>query len=119
MSGRILADLGSNVVKVNPPVGEPDRLHPPFVGDVENSERSIPWLAANVNKRGITCDLGSPEGRALFARLAAGRRIAIVSSSPGPLRGHGLHPALPVPLVVANAPAAPERPLAGRPGTDP
>src|SRR2546423_9527152 len=64
--GRILADLGADVVKVEPPGGEADRVQPPFVGDVENSERSIPWLAANVNKRGVTCDLASSEGRALF-----------------------------------------------------
>ena len=62
--GRIMADLGADVVKVEPPGGEPDRMQPPFVGDVENSARSIPWLAANVNKRGITCDLTSAEGRA-------------------------------------------------------
>jgi len=40
--GRILADLGADVVKVEPPEGEADRLQPPFVDDVENSERSIP-----------------------------------------------------------------------------
>src|ERR1700704_4537659 len=55
--GRILADLGADVVKVEPPGGEADRLRPPFIGDIETAERSIPWLAANVNKRGITCDL--------------------------------------------------------------
>src|SRR5947209_15920580 len=59
--GRILADLGADVVKVEPPGGEPDRLQPPFVG-LENAERSIPWIAANVNKRSVTCDLTSPEG---------------------------------------------------------
>src|SRR5256885_3601358 len=82
--GRVLADLGADVVKVEPPGGEADRLQPPFVGDIENSERSIPWLAANVNKRGITCDLGSPEGRALVARLAAGARTRLPSSGARP-----------------------------------
>ena len=67
--GRILADLGADVVKVEPPGGEPDRLVPPFVGDIENAERSIPWLAANVNKRGITCDLGSEDGRRIFQSI--------------------------------------------------
>src|SRR5256714_13741874 len=88
--GRILADLGADVVKIEPPGGEADRMQPPFVGDVENSERSIPWLAANVNKRGITCDLGSPDGRALFAKLAATARIVIESFAPGRLRELGL-----------------------------
>src|SRR5438270_963969 len=75
--GRILADLGADVVKVEPPGGEADRVQPPFVGDVENSERSIPWLAANVNKRGVTCDLASSDGRALFSRLVATARIVV------------------------------------------
>src|SRR5205807_7665820 len=73
--GRILADLGADVVKVEPPGGEPDRLQPPFVGDVSNNKRSIPCLAANVNKRGVTLNLGSSHGRPPFPRLAGTPRV--------------------------------------------
>jgi crotonobetainyl-CoA:carnitine CoA-transferase CaiB-like acyl-CoA transferase len=105
-------------VKVEPPGGEPDRLQPPFVGDVENSERSIPWLAANVNKRGITCDLGSEEGRAVFARLAASARIVVESFPPGLLHELGLDDALRDAIVVSITPYGQDGPLAAVPGSD-
>jgi crotonobetainyl-CoA:carnitine CoA-transferase CaiB-like acyl-CoA transferase len=116
--GRILADLGADVVKVEPPGGEGDRLQPPFVDDVENSERSIPWLAANVNKRGVTCDLASPDGRALFARLAASARIVVESFAPGRLGELGLAEALRDAIVVSITPYGQDGPLARVPGSD-
>jgi crotonobetainyl-CoA:carnitine CoA-transferase CaiB-like acyl-CoA transferase len=116
--GRILADLGADVVKVEPPGGEADRLQPPFVDGVENSEWSIPWLAANVNKRGVTCDLGSRDGRALFARLSATARIVVESFAPGRLRELGLDLVLRDTIVVSITPYGQDGPLAGVPGSD-
>ena len=116
--GRILADLGADVVKVEPPGGEADRLQPPFIGGVENAERSIPWLAANVNKRGVTLELGSPEGRALFTRLAATARIVVESWAPGRLRALGLEDALAGAIVVSLTPYGQDGPLAGVPASD-
>jgi benzylsuccinate CoA-transferase BbsE subunit len=116
--GRILADLGADVVKVEPPLGEADRLRRPFVGDVENSERSIPWLAANVNKRGVTCDLGSTDGRALFTRLAAAARIVVESFAPGRLRELGFDEVLRDTIVVSITPYGEDGPLAGVLGSD-
>jgi crotonobetainyl-CoA:carnitine CoA-transferase CaiB-like acyl-CoA transferase len=116
--GRILADLGADVVKVEPPGGEADRLQPPFVGDVENGERSIPWLAANVNKRGVTCDLRSMDGRALFARLAATARIVVESFAPGRLRDLGLEDTLRDTILVSITPFGQDGPLASVPGSD-
>jgi benzylsuccinate CoA-transferase BbsE subunit len=116
--GRILADLGADVVKVEPPGGEADRLQPPFVGDVENSERSIPWLAANVNKRGVTCDLGSSDGRALFARLATSARIVVESFAPARLNELGLDELLRGAVVVSITPYGQDGPLAGVAGSD-
>jgi len=116
--GRILADLGADVVKVEPPGGEADRLQPPFVGDVENRERSIPWLAANVNKRGATCDLGSVDGRALFGRLAAKARIVVESFPPGRLAELGLNELLRDAIVVSITPYGQDGPLARVPASD-
>lgn len=118
MCGRILADLGADVVKVEPPGGEADRLQPPFVGDLENGERSIPWLAANVNKRGVTCDLESPDGRALFARLTSTARIVVESFAPGRLRELGLEEALRDTIVVSITPYGQDGPLARVDGSD-
>jgi len=105
-------------VKVEPPGGEPDRLVPPFVGDVENAERSIPWLAANVNKRGITCDLASADGRAAFARLASSARVVVESFPPGLVRELGLDEALRDAIVVSITPYGQDGPLAGVAGSD-
>jgi len=116
--GRILADLGADVVKIEPPGGESDRLQPPFIGDVANSERSIPWLAANVNKRGVTCDLRSPEGQALFARLAAAARVVVESFPPGRLSELGLDQVLRDTIVVSITPYGQDGPLAAVPGSD-
>src|SRR5579862_5431985 len=69
--GRILADIGADVIKVEPPGGDAGRRVPPFAGDEPGLDRSLTWLAGNVNKRGITCDLGSAEGRQRFEQLAA------------------------------------------------
>jgi benzylsuccinate CoA-transferase BbsE subunit len=118
MCGRILADLGADVVKVEPPGGEADRLQPPFVGDIEDGGRSIPWLAANVNKRGITCDLTSPEGRGLFARLAAQARIVVESFTPGRLGELDLVDVLRDAIVVSITPYGQDGPLATVPGSD-
>jgi crotonobetainyl-CoA:carnitine CoA-transferase CaiB-like acyl-CoA transferase len=116
--GRILADLGADVVKVEPPGGEPDRLQPPFIGDIEDGERSIPWIAANVNKRGVTCDLTSAEGRRLFGRLASSARIVVESFAPGRLRELGLEAAIGDAIVVSITPYGQDGPLAGVPGSD-
>src|SRR2546423_3773070 len=116
--GRILADLGADVVKVEPPGGEADRMQPPFIGDLENSARSIPWLAANVNKRGVTCDLKSAEGRALFARLAATARIVVESFAPGRLAELGLGDILRDTVVVSITPFGQDGPLADIPASD-
>ena len=116
--GRILADLGADVVKVEPPGGEADRLRPPFIGGVEHAERSIPWLSANVNKRGITLDLGSADGRRLFEKLAGTARIVVDSAAPGRLSALGLEPALGRAIVVSITPYGQDGPLAAAPASD-
>ncbi len=57
LAGRILADLGADVVVVEPPAGSPGRRLAPFLDDKPGIERSLTWHALNYNKRGITLDL--------------------------------------------------------------
>jgi crotonobetainyl-CoA:carnitine CoA-transferase CaiB-like acyl-CoA transferase len=90
LCGRILADLGADVIKVEPPGGDPGRRVPPFADDRPEPDRSLAWLANNVNKRGITCDLRLPSGQAIFRRLAEGTDVVVETFPPGELDECGL-----------------------------
>jgi crotonobetainyl-CoA:carnitine CoA-transferase CaiB-like acyl-CoA transferase len=78
------------VVKVEPPGGDPGRRLGPFYGDDPHPHRSLPWLAYNANKRGITLALDQAEGQALLRRLARSADFLIESAPPGVLEERGL-----------------------------
>jgi len=82
LAGKLLGDLGADVVKIEPPAGDPARSRPPFWGGVHDAERSLRWLALNTSKRGITLDLGQARGRELL--LALIRRADVLVDTPGP-----------------------------------
>jgi crotonobetainyl-CoA:carnitine CoA-transferase CaiB-like acyl-CoA transferase len=90
LAGRILADLGADVIKVEPPDGDASRWRPPFFGDRPDPEASLPWWASNLNKRGITLDLHAAQGQALFRRLVQTADFVLESFPPGYLDGLGL-----------------------------
>src|SRR5256712_8851800 len=69
LAGRLLADLGAEVVKLEPPGGDPDRLRPPFARDVPAKDRSLAFLYRNAGKRGATLDLDDAGDRRRFAEL--------------------------------------------------
>ncbi len=71
LAGRILDDLGADVIVVEPPAGSPGRRPAPFLDDTPGIERSLVWQALNYNKRGVTLELASPDGMALMRDLAA------------------------------------------------
>ena len=123
LCGRALADLGADVVKVEPPDGDPGRRVPPFAGDRDETERGLTWLAGNVNKRGITCNLGRERGRELFRRLAARADVVVETFPPGHLAALGLsHEALsaenPGLVLTSITPYGALGPRAGWPGSD-
>ena len=80
--GRFLADLGVEVLKIEPPGGDPVRRLPPFVG-----ETSLTFAHLNANKRTLELDLQTPEGRDRLRGLAAETDILIESGAPGWLAG--------------------------------
>src|SRR5262249_4902582 len=90
LAGTLLAELGADVVKVEPPGGDPARRRPPFWDGVEDPERSLLWLALNTSKRGLTLDLDRAAGRALFLRLVERRDIVLESAPPGAIAARGL-----------------------------
>src|SRR5215469_2866451 len=89
-AGKLLGDLCADVVKVEPPGGDPIRRRGPFWGRAADPERSLPWLAYNTSKRGITLDVTKPRGRDLLLDLAAGADVVIESYPPGRLDELGL-----------------------------
>ena len=90
LCGRILGDFGADVIKVEPPGGDPIRREGTPVHDIPGDLRRLYWDAYNVNKRGITLNLASPAGAELFRRLARSAEIVVESFSPGYLEGIGL-----------------------------
>jgi crotonobetainyl-CoA:carnitine CoA-transferase CaiB-like acyl-CoA transferase len=95
LCGQILADLGADVVHVEPPGGSPARRVGPFAGDVADPERSLFWWAHTRGQRSVTLDLDAAEGRDALRRLVRGADFLIESEKPGRLDALGLgHDAL-------------------------
>lgn len=83
LCGKLLADLGADVIKVEKPGGDDSRRFGPFFkGDI-HPEKSLSWFALNLNKRGITLDLKREDGRSLFKRLVKSADFVIESFPPG------------------------------------
>ena len=81
-AGRLLADLGADVIKVEPPGGDAARGYPPFLPDVDPPENGLEFLLLNANKRGVTVDLARPAGRDVFLRLVATSDVVLESWRP-------------------------------------
>jgi crotonobetainyl-CoA:carnitine CoA-transferase CaiB-like acyl-CoA transferase len=82
LCGKILADLGVNVIKVEKPGGDPSRSAGPFWGGRPDPGRNIYWLAYNSNKKGITLDIEKPRGREIFKKLVDTADFVIESFPP-------------------------------------
>ena len=90
LCGKILGDLGADVVQVEPPGGSSARQVGPFYGDDPAPGNSLFWWSYSSNKRGITLDLEHSDGRALLQRLVASADFVIESFDPGYLDSIGL-----------------------------
>ncbi|UCE84835.1 MAG: CoA transferase [Deltaproteobacteria bacterium] len=88
--GKLLADMGADVIKVEPPGGDATRRIPPFWRDEPHPDRSLFFLYMNTSKRGITLDLTKPAGQALFKRLAETAHVVLETFPPGYLDALGL-----------------------------
>ncbi len=90
LCGKVLGDLGADVIKIEPPEGDPGRKRGPFYQDQPKPEKSLYWFAYNNNKRGITLNLDQATGRDLFLRLVKGVDFVIEGFKPGYMDGLGL-----------------------------
>ena len=88
--GRAFAEMGAEVIKLEPPQGDSVRRIGPFVRDEAGPDRSLLWFVLNASKRGVTCNLEHPEGRSLFQRLVARTDLVLESYPPGYLADLGL-----------------------------
>lgn len=123
LCGQILADLGADVIRIEPPGGSSARRLGPFAGEVADPERSLFWLAYARNTRSAVLDLDTVDGQAALRRLAATADFVIESAGPGVMARRGLdaatllaaHPAL---VYVSLSPFGQDGPRAQQPGGD-
>ena len=87
---RMLADLGADVVKVEPPAGDVLRKRPPFADSATGDEGSLPFFLMNCNKRGVTLDLSTAAGQGLFRDLVASADVVVESFAPAHLDRLGI-----------------------------
>ncbi len=87
---KILADFGADVVKVEPLAGDAARSMAPFFGNEPHPEKSLVYLLANLNKRGVKINFDDVEGCDLLRQMALKADIIIESYKPGYLASLGL-----------------------------
>jgi len=87
---KLLADYGADVIKVEPPGGEPGRNLAPFKGDDPHPDKSGPFFMLNTNKRGLTLNLKSAAGREALLDLARNANIVVENFRPGVMANLGI-----------------------------
>jgi benzylsuccinate CoA-transferase BbsE subunit len=87
---KLLADLGADVIKIEPPGGDPARLLGPFYHDEPDATKSLTFLNLHTSKRSVTLDLETEAGREAFRRLVPTADVVVESYPPGYLDGLGL-----------------------------
>jgi crotonobetainyl-CoA:carnitine CoA-transferase CaiB-like acyl-CoA transferase len=91
MCGKLFADMGAEVIKIEPPkTGDEARHHPPFPGDIPHPEKSGMFLYLNTGKKSVTLDITRTAGAEIFKRLIGNADILIENQRPGYLQTLGL-----------------------------
>ncbi len=88
--GRLLASHGADVIKIEPPHGDPGRHFGPFADDLPHPNRSLFWWYYNAGKRSLAVDIFRADGADLVRRLAASADVVLESFAPGTLAPVGL-----------------------------
>lgn len=87
---RLLAGLGAQVIKVEPPGGDPTRLLGPFIGGTPSSEGSALFHHLNAAKKSVTLDVDDPSDGTILRELLARSQVVVESFSPGRMAELGL-----------------------------
>lgn len=89
-AGKLLADLGAETIKVEPPEGDPLRRVGPFAGGEANGENSLMFVYANSNKKSVVADLETDEGVRVLKGLVRTADVLMTEVCPGELAAKGL-----------------------------
>ena len=87
---KILAALGADVIRIEPPGGHPTRRIGPFCHDEPDPEKSLHWFTYNLNKKSITLNIECATGRGLFKQLVKTADFLVECFRPGYLDSLGL-----------------------------
>ena len=90
LCGKILGDLGAEVIKIERPGGDPSRKTGEFLHDIPDPEKNLYWFAYNSNKKGITLDIEKDAGKELLKKLVATADFLVESFAPGYMDELGL-----------------------------
>jgi benzylsuccinate CoA-transferase BbsE subunit len=88
---KLFADMGAEVILVEKPEGNETRCREPFIEHVIHPEKSLHFLYFNTNKKSITLDLETIEGREIFRKLVKKVDVLIESFPPGKMEAMGLN----------------------------
>ncbi|MCK9494828.1 MAG: CoA transferase [Dehalococcoidia bacterium] len=89
-AGKLFADYGADVIKVEPPEGDRSRHEGPYKDDIPDPETSALFLHLNTNKKSITLDVNTEEGRGILRRLIDQSDIVVEDFRPGQMADWGL-----------------------------
>ena len=90
LCGKVLGDYGADVIKIEPPGGDPARDIGPFYKDIPDRNKSLYWFFTNSSKRGITLNLETADGREIFRRMVKTAHFVVESFEPGYMASLGL-----------------------------
>lgn len=118
--GKLFADMGADVIRVEAPGGDPIRQIPPFWRDAPDPNRGLFFLYTNTGKRSIELDLANAAERDVFRSLAAGADLVIETLAPGVLDElgigwevlHGANPGLVMTSITGFGQTGPHRDFA-------
>jgi crotonobetainyl-CoA:carnitine CoA-transferase CaiB-like acyl-CoA transferase len=90
LCGRVLADLGMEVIKIEPPGGDPVRNLAPFIHSANGKQLSTTFAHLNAGKASKVLDLDKEADRGAFRQLVETADVVLESFQPGELDGKGL-----------------------------
>jgi len=90
LAGRVLADLGAEVIVIEPPGGSSSRRTPPFDERAEAAGESLYWAAVGIGKQSVVLDLEDTDDRATLVKLAETADALVESFDPGYMASLGL-----------------------------